>query len=152
METKQADSYLSNKCVYPKLKNCEIQNSTKSIYLLRECKIRAKNQRSQLKQQQQQQQQPHEQHLLCSKGKDLQQFPWYLSKSTMISYPRRRKFYEKSVRQGQNAMKAFGKMLHFTDNHWDMHLNAMKIDSFMLKSSCPTNNWCSYWSVKKKNK
>lgn len=138
METKQAQSYLSKINAYTtKSNNCEIVNSRKLINLLPQCKIRAKNQHNQRKQQQQSEQnlqQQQQQQQLCFNDKDLQQFPWYLkSKNIMFSYPRRRKLYEnkRAVRQGQN----FTRMLHFTDILPDEHLNAMKFDSFMLKSS-----------------
>lgn len=146
METKQAQSYLSKNYAYTNSNNCEIVNSRKLINLLRECKIRAKNQHSQQQQQQQQYQQQQnylqqQQHLLCLNDKNLQRFQWNLSKNTMFPHPRRRKLYEKRVRQGQNSMQNFGKMLHFTDNFPDDRLNAMKIDSFMLKPSVASKMW-----------
>lgn len=135
MDTKQAHSYLSKNQAYIKSQHCKIKSSRKFITLLRECKIRAKNQHSQ----QQQQQQQH--HLLYSNNKDLQQFPWYLNQNTMFSYPRRRKFYQKRAHQVQNSMKIFCEMLHFTDNITEMNLNAMNIDSFLLKSSIAMEIW-----------
>lgn len=138
METKQAQSYLSKNYAYTNSNNCEIVNSKKLINLLRECKIRAKNPLSQQKQQQQQQYLQQQQHLLCLNDKDLQRFYWCLSENTMFPHPRRRKLYEKRVRQGQNSMRNFRKMLLFADNSLD---NAMKIDSFMLNSSVATKMW-----------
>lgn len=136
METKQAQSYLSNNA---KLNNCEkflIPSSSKLINL---CKIRAN--RSHSHQQKQGVQQQQQLNTVCFNAKDLQQFPWYLNKNTMFSYPRRRKSLR--LRQGQkNSVKNCKNMLHSssTDNmiaihRDDEHLNAMKFNSFLLKSS-----------------
>ena len=146
METKQAQSYLSKNNVYKNLNNCEIINSRVLLQ-----KIRAKNQQQKLEKPQQQQQQQHKKHyqrqqqrqqqlhhqhhhIQCFNDKDLQQFPWYLSKTTMFSHPRRRKF---NMKQGQNVRKMF----QFTDILPDEHFNALKLNTFMLKSSIATKMW-----------
>lgn len=141
METKQAHSYLSNNA---KLNNCEKFRAPSKLINL--CKIRAKSPHSHQQKQGIQQQQQHQRYqqlnTLCLNAKDLQQFPRYLNKSTMFSYPRRRKsLHEKRLRQGQkNSLKNCKNMLHASTDIMsihrdDDHINAMKFNSFLLKSS-----------------